>query len=269
MAPAQTPDEIRARQQTYLDLFVLRARRVQAHSLAADQAQIVRWAEHNMTITRNVAGRTWLVQQLPPEELLESAAARLRPFILQCDPIHYGKVLTAIGYLLSDEDRATAAPTLDGLRKSWNKVASPSDEVRAYSVRITHTGGETSVMNADRLAFAWIYGDTIHADPIHQAGAEIFGIQERFRAATGIVAGLIINTIATLNVVLALHEGGRLTLTGGVLDRDVVVKATDYRQEVQFYLGEPDAEPPSRLDEPLGDQWTPIGDLADLTGLTE
>lgn len=77
MTPAQTPDEIRARQQTCLDLFVLRARRVQAHSLAADQDRIVRWAEHNMTITRHASGRTWLVQHLPPEELLESAAARL------------------------------------------------------------------------------------------------------------------------------------------------------------------------------------------------
>lgn len=195
--------------------------------------------------------------------------ARLRPFILQRDPIHYGKVLTSIGYLLNEEDRVTAAPTLDGLRKSWNKVASPSDEVGAYSVHVTQTGGETSVMNADRLAFAWIYGDTIHADPIHQSSAEVFGIQERFRAATGIVAGLIINTIATLNVVLALNEGGRLTITGSVLDRDVVVKTADYRQEVAFYLGEPDAEPPSRLDEPLGAQWTPVGELADLAGLSE
>ena len=269
MSPAQSQDEVRDRQQTCLDLFVLRARRVQAHSLAADRDQIVRWAQHDMTIRRHASGRTWLVHQMPPEELLESAAARLRPFILQRDPIHYGKVLTAVGYLLSDEDRATAAPTLDGLRKSWNKVASPSDEVRAYSVHVTQAGGETSVMNADRLAFAWIYGDTIHADPIHQAGAEIFGIQERFRAATGIVAGLIINTIATLNFVLALHEGGRLSITGSVLDRDVVVEATDYRQEVQFYLGEPDAEPPLRFDEPLGAQWTPIGELADFTGLTE
>ena len=49
-----------------------------------------------------------------------------------------------MGYLLSDEDRVTAARTLDGLRKTWNKVTSPIDEARAYSVHVAKTGGETS-----------------------------------------------------------------------------------------------------------------------------
>jgi hypothetical protein len=80
---------------------------------------------------------------------------------------------------------------------------------------------------------------------------------------------LIVNTIATLNVIRALHFDGRLTLTAGmILDRDVVVTTT-YREEVQFYLGDLDAEPPTRLDEPPGAQWQPVRELADLTRLIE
>ncbi|HEX8509335.1 MAG TPA: hypothetical protein VF635_07545, partial [Propionibacteriaceae bacterium] len=74
-------------QQACLEFFVLRARRVELHSLAADQEQIVRWATHQMTMEGTASGRTWLVQRLPREELLESLAARVRPFILQRDPI--------------------------------------------------------------------------------------------------------------------------------------------------------------------------------------
>ena len=251
-------DNIRAQQQTCLELFVLRARRVEEHSLAADPQQVVRWAEHEMTMEAAPGGRTWLIQRLPAEELLESAAARVRPFILQRDPIHYGKVLTAIGYLLSPEERAAAAPTLAQLRKMWKQVNPNSREVRAYSVQVGKSDGDTAAsLTSDQLAFAWIYGDTVHADAVRQAEAEPFGIRERYRAAAGIVAELIINTVATLNVVRALHAGELLTLGPGILDRDVVVKDTELRHETDFYIGSPGAIPP-RPGEPPGPGWQPL-----------
>ena len=254
-------------QQACLEFFVLRARRVELHSLAADQEQIVRWATHQMTMEGTASGRTWLVQRLPREELLESLAARVRPFILQRDPIHYGKVLTAIGYLLNPEDRETAKPTIDQLRKMWRQVNPDSRQLRAYSAQVTETGtGETSdALSSDRLAFAWIYGDTIHADPARQAEAERFGIQERYRAAVGIIAELVINTVATLNVVRALNAGGKLTLTEDVFEREVIVTETESRQEAQFFIADQDTPPPLQLTNEPGPGWRRLTGPGDLT----
>lgn len=107
------------------------ARRVQAHSLGADQQQVVRWATHHMTMEGTASGRTWLVSGCH-QRSFESLAARVRPSLLQRDPIRYGKVLTAIGYLLDPEAHATAAATLDQLRKTWKQVNPNNRQPRAY-----------------------------------------------------------------------------------------------------------------------------------------
>lgn len=259
-------DDLRTRQQTCLESFVLRARRVEAHSLAADLPQVLQWASHQMKLEGTADGRTWLVQRLPPEELLESAAARVRPLILQRDPIYYGKVLNAISSLIDPDQRANAARHLEHLRKSWKQVNPQSREIRAYTVQVTEiqTGESSDALTADRLAFAWIYGDSVHADPDRRAEAEVFGIDERYRAAAGIVAELILITIATLNLVRALQAAGLLTIPNAVLEQDVVVQRTEFRQEGEFYLGTPDAALPTEPGEPPGPDWQKLRGPTDI-----
>ncbi len=119
----------------------------------------------------------------------------------------------------------------------WRQVDPDSREIRASTVQVTQTtSGETSdPLTADRLAFAWIYGDTVHADATLQAEGQPFGINERYRAATGIVAELIINTVATLNVIWALHNDDLFTVPDENFERAVVVDQTEFRQEAELW----------------------------------
>lgn len=261
-------EELHSKQQTCLGLFVLRARRVEAHSLAADPQQVVQWAMHTMDLERTADGQAWLVQHLPPEELLESAAARVRPLILQNDPIYHGKVLNAISYLVGPQHRSSAKPHLDQLRTMWKRINPNSGEIRAYTVQVTRTQtdavaqtqtNETSdPLTADQLAFAWIYGDTIHADAARQAEGKPFGINERYRAASGIVAELIMNTVATLNLVRALQADGRLTLPDEVFELAVIVEKPEFRQPAEVYLGTSQAAVPPKPGDPPGPDWQPV-----------
>jgi hypothetical protein len=68
-----TPDE---RHRARLGLFVARARRVEEHSLAADRQRLYRWAVRQFKL-RVADGVPRAVNwDLPPEEALESLAAR-------------------------------------------------------------------------------------------------------------------------------------------------------------------------------------------------
>jgi len=72
--------------------FILRARRVEEHSLARDRAALDLLArmQFKVQVTPSRGTATW-IQEFPPEEQVESAAARVRPLILNDDPTHWGR----------------------------------------------------------------------------------------------------------------------------------------------------------------------------------
>src|SRR4051794_14815961 len=63
--------------------FVLRARRVEAHSLVQDREAFAELAEEKGTIRLTVDGSGTMTRSLPAdEEVFESLAARVRPLVL-------------------------------------------------------------------------------------------------------------------------------------------------------------------------------------------
>jgi hypothetical protein len=64
--------------------FVLRARRVVAHSLCTDDGELANLADGDWYAIRK-NGEESLQRLLPNEEVLESLAARVRPLILKKD----------------------------------------------------------------------------------------------------------------------------------------------------------------------------------------
>src|SRR4051794_3212799 len=87
--PEQLSGDRETRLRSTISRFIDRARRIENHSLARDRAQLLRYANLEITLARNDAGDVMATSPLPPEEPLESLAARCRPFILQGDGIHY------------------------------------------------------------------------------------------------------------------------------------------------------------------------------------
>lgn len=248
-----------------LEAFVLRARRVRAHSLAADPKALEALANPKWHIVVDeTTGAATVTQHLPSEELVESLAARVRPLILQRDPVHYGKVLNALGLLLHGNPDATDAQTyVKWLRGQWSAINSDSDESRAYSIQKGRVdgAGPTSDISDNSLAFAWFYGDVVHADAARRNATREFNVVDRFEAAARVVARIAWLTLATLNFIEQLRGEGQLETDDWAFDEDVVVGVTEITREATVLVAPVGTPKPESLHEEFSDQWRPLSDM--------
>ncbi|MFJ6003671.1 hypothetical protein [Arthrobacter sp. NPDC092385] len=223
-----------------LEAFVARSRRVDAHSLMSNPAHVQALSTGQIKL-RVVpqTGEQFLVQDLPVEEVLESAAARLRPLILQEDPVYWGRALNAIGYFLKDSQDQEAKDVLAEMRRLWQERVAPTPgKERGYFLQMRRVGGDsTSTIVDTDLGMSWFYGDVVHADKKRRAAGARYGITERFRAATMLVAnGLICNHL-TLRFIRDLKDAGLLELSDEVFTEEVTVTETHFEQAAKFYVG--------------------------------
>ena len=112
--------------------FVVRARRVKAHSLA-DAGTLRSMTSSSFTVGPHPeTGETVLMLSAPPEEAVESLAARVRPTILQDDLVHHGKVMTALRLLVTSEEARTL---INATADRWKTIDPKSETIGAYAVQ--------------------------------------------------------------------------------------------------------------------------------------
>ncbi|TIH37373.1 hypothetical protein [Subtercola vilae] len=220
-----------------LSAFVLRARRVEAHSLAVDKALLQKLWRMEVTYQFVAAeNQGYLIQVLPPEEQVESAAARVRPLILQEDSVHYIKVLNALGYFAKDSGDEKLRNALAAIRSDWNRIQPKGKNILGASTQIEDADGNKSEFLSDtELAFAYIYGDIVHNDVDRLAATKMHGVKERFKAAAPIVGFIMVLTIATLNVTRNMRTTGLLELPEELFTEDVVVSETVFRNKARAW----------------------------------
>lgn len=204
--------EVEERNLRILSWFVVRARRVEEHSLLADTTKLVTWASGTMRLTQvenePTATLTW---DLPPEEGLDSLAARCRPFILAGDTVYWSTVTGAIGYYLRDPADPMAIG-LKHIRAAWAKLDKSASGPLAFESRAGDVAdGLGEIVTDKELAYAWLYGDLVHADNLpERVGAH--GLNDRYRAGAILISNVAVNVIATLNLVRQLRDQGALEL---------------------------------------------------------
>ncbi|OZC83881.1 hypothetical protein CH254_23605 [Rhodococcus sp. 06-412-2C] len=255
--PRPTEAELDELYSKYLIAFVLRARRVKAHSMYLDPEMVRRVGEVEFRLERD-SECVWLLQELPPEEVVESAAARLRPLILQDEDAHHGKMISALKRFLRGvtlPDVPGGPPTdssvfLSKLKGEWAEFDSNGRIAQAYSVQSSRASdGQTSEVLADNvLAFAWIYGDVVHGDSERLRETEQHGVKERFRAAAPLVCRLMEMAVATLHAIEWLRFHGLLPLLpDAAFEQEVVVTDSTFRQKADVYMAPVGTEMPNEL----------------------
>ncbi|WKN60906.1 hypothetical protein HJ581_0045490 [Rhodococcus opacus] len=78
---------------------------------------------------------TWMTQALPPEEVIESAAARVRPLLLQNEDAYHQNTLKALKWLLRDVERNDVIALLGSLKREWSEFDPQGRETLAYAVQ--------------------------------------------------------------------------------------------------------------------------------------
>jgi hypothetical protein len=250
------PSEALERHRRCLGLFVVRARRVEAHSLAADKDELHRLATGNFDVTMDAeTGDATLRRSFPPEEEVESAAARVRPFILEKDPIHHAKVTGALGAFTGANTVALAE--VAKAKRWWKEIDPRSERVRGYGLQRTTLDGHSDYVSDNVLAFGWIYGDTIHADERSLIRTAPFDVDDRFRAAVPLVAGIMIRVLGMLRMVEQFIKAGLVELPAEVFTMPVVSTERALVEQAVVLTAPAGTRPPLSGEE-LGPEWQPL-----------
>lgn len=247
--------------------FVIRARRIEAHSLASDLAALKAYASGNMTLELDrEAGKQYLSQTLPPEEVVESAAARVRPLILQEDPVYWAKALKAIGFL-TREYESNIGEILSHLKAYWQSVNPKPGEARGYVLLLKSASDEdtSSIIDSD-LGMSWFYGDVVHADRKRREAGAKFGIDERYRAAVMLVSGNMMCAKMTLDFIRTLQKEELVDLPEDAFTEDVVVSKTHFRTETTAYVGDVGTPMPTDISDDFPEGFEPFDPKAHVPG---
>ncbi|MER6774394.1 hypothetical protein ABT389_32210 [Streptomyces bacillaris] len=256
---------VEAKHQECLEAFVLRARRVEKHSLATNWDALVALTTMQISVIQLENGETRIRQEFPAEEVVESAAARIRPILLNGDACFYQKALGAVGYFCRELPLDTQ--WVKATRAEWQIRAAPSTPQEAgYWVMISDTvTGEDQGLDRHKLAMAWIYGDVVHHDVERRQEGDAFGLFERFRGAVPLIAWAMVGTIELLNYIRALHEDGVLQLRQEVLDEPVALETTTWEHNGELFYAPVGTEAPTTATAPLPQDWARLGKATDLS----
>ncbi|MFJ8563003.1 hypothetical protein ACIRD0_37190 [Streptomyces microflavus] len=222
--------------------------------MAADEAALKALVGGEMSVTCNEDGSAEVRQDLPPEEQVESAAARVRPLLLQEEACYYNKVLKALNHF----DRSPQnTDWVRKVRRLWQaRVVETSTREADYHSMVTDTvTGESAELDDLRLALAWIYGDVVHHDTARRQEAALLGLQERFRAAVPLVAWIMLHTTGLLNRIRSLQRAGRLNLASAVFEEPVALTSTTVIMKATMRIAPVGTLAPATAVEPLGPEW--------------
>ncbi|MFF1610947.1 hypothetical protein ACFVYA_24475 [Amycolatopsis sp. NPDC058278] len=254
-----------------LSEFVLRARRIQAHSLVADWEKLIEHASGSFTARMDVTGAVTFVRQLPPdEEVFESLAARVRPLTITSEPIHHEKVIIALKYVIEQSGIVNEQQQreLDALARAWEAVELQGVESQAYSMQLMRPdGSDASPLVSDtQLAAAWLYADLVHADPRGpKQQAMQFPLRERYAAAVRYFSNVAALAVSTLRFVEELRDAGVITIDGQPWEQDVSIGVAELREEVRLLVAPVGTAMPDlrQMEIGLGEEWQPLT-LTDL-----
>lgn len=266
--PVSAPPHVEARHRARIEAFIVRARRVEAHSLAQD-----RDALHNLSVgalqldVTGDEGDAIVTQELPPEEVMESAAARVRPILLSQEECYLPGVLKAVRHLTAGHDGHEAIETwCAAVLAQWKSRTNEHDPGRDVGMQLmVHdtTTGVGATLNDLELAMAWIYGDVVHHDPQRRSTSALFGLRERFRAGTMLVAYAMVETLVVLDGIRQLITNGTIDVDPTVLTEDVTLTTTTLQLRARAYIAPADAPMPADAAAALGAEWIAAGQAID------
>lgn len=223
-----------------LERFVIRARRVENNSLVKS-GDIERYATPQMTYRLTESGDASIQHHVcTDEEVVESLATRLRPFIVKSEPIYLPKILKAI-YLqapsesLSEDETGTLKTA-----ESWFSHRYEEKDSERYRVQLMGKDGEplTDLLSDALLADAWIYTDAVHADPKgKKAEARKLSYSDRYRAASSFYCEFAIVVIRLLNLVRSLSEKGLLQVQDSAWNEPVSYAEANEHDQEQIVAG--------------------------------
>ncbi|GHH43967.1 hypothetical protein [Lentzea cavernae] len=246
--------------QEVIEGFVVRARRIEAHSLIRDPVVLASHAEDRFEMNLLVDGTARLTHRLPPdEEVFESLAARVRPLLLGKESIYHNKVTKALRRSLDATPDAAADEYRDelaDLRNAWSAATNGETYSLVQWARSDDPQSATPVSNV-LLAEAWMYIDLVHVDPDQTRRAALdYPMRTRYVASVRYYCRIAQLVVRTLRYVEKLRDAGLIELDHTIWEREVVV-GSQVVEEAVLYMAPVGTEPVTEdYSEEPGERWT-------------
>lgn len=212
----EIPEHVLEGYRETLDKFVMRARRIEAHSLLSDPQRFVKWV-HGSGQLSFTDGQGEIRFDVPPEERFESLAARVRPLLLEDDGLHHKRVLAALGAYGRDDPEVMKQREV--LRGAWERATGST--MVAFQIGQARDGAPL-VSDVD-LAHGWLYGDLVHAKPDVPPAVLDASLDQRYLAAVIVYGQAALAAVATLNVTRQAADNGLIELNTTALTGPVIV----------------------------------------------
>lgn len=213
-----------------LEKFILRARRVESHSLVRS-GKARYFASEPMELHIGSTSRRVLFKY-PDEELLESLAARVRPFVLKSESLFFPKIIEALNVALSSSEKTETQTKIIEELQRWSKdncenITGSVSEVSAFGI-------DNRWISLPLLAQSWAYIDSVHADPLREkkVGAKV-AYEYRFLAASRYFCQVAVKVLELLELIREIRGAHKLLLSEEVWSNAVVL------DEVEGIVGEP------------------------------
>ena len=213
---SEIPEHVLDGYRETLGKFVMRARRIEAHSLLSDSQRFVKWAHGSGQLTVGDEGGE-IRFDVPPEEAFESLAARVRPLLLEDDGLHHRRVLAALGAFGRNDTEVVRQREV--LRGAWERATGSA----TIAFRIGQARDGAPLVSDVDLAHGWLYGDLVHAKPDVPQAVLDASLDQRYLAAVIVYGQAAIAAVATLNVVRQAADSGLFELDATALTGPVVV----------------------------------------------
>lgn len=187
--------------------FVVRARRVEAHSMVRDHS-VEKYVNPSMRVEYKEGQPVRIKYIMPDQEIFESLAARTRPCILASEPIYLDKVFSSINSLLNGRQLdEKSSDLLNACRTGFENLRDKNGGT-SYSVQIYDKDGspESEAMSDLLVGDGWLYSDLVHANPKgDKAEAARLPYLDRYFAGTSFFSTLAIVIVQTLKLVTDLN----------------------------------------------------------------
>lgn len=214
-----------------LEKFILRARRVESHSLVRS-GKARYFASEPMELHNIGSTSCRVLFKYPDEERLESLAARVRPFVLKSESLFFPTIIKALNAELSSSEKTeTQIKIIEELQR-WSKancenITDSVSEVSAFGI------GDRWV-SLPLLAQSWAYIDSVHADPFPEKKVGLQTTYEyRLLAASRYFCQVAVKVLELLELIREIHGAHNLLLSEEVWSKAVVL------DEVEGIVGEP------------------------------
>lgn len=250
-----------------LERFVVRARRIEAHSLVKSR-KVNEYVQPNFSLHFDGPAVSMRLNSLPEdEEVFESLAARIRPCIVDSEPIQLEKVVAAVRVLTTGAGLAESQSKLLDEIDAWCKshIAPHSYAPISSSEEIGRIdSGETIRVSDTLLGLGWYYADLVHADPRWEKEAVLeFSYNARYNQGVLLVSYLALIICALLKLIRDINVGYDFGLSSGIWDSQVTAGGGPCEFGIgEVYVG------PVGLEPPVGVPMERVPEFKKLDGIT-